>query len=282
MSLRRVLVILLCFAILSPLVGRAASPVWKVTRPEGGTLYLGGSVHALRASDGGLPPAFASALGQSARLVFESSTEKLDDKKMREAGEYPRGDSLKNHVDPRTYAYLKRFFALIGVPEAKMARYRPWALTLFLWSPDNRGLSSDLGVESVLQKRARAQGKPVSGLVSAREHMDVFIGLTERQSEAALLLTFIPSPSSSYERTIKAWRRGDVDRLWKETSAGFADYPAFGERLLEARNRRWLPKIEGFLRSGQVYFVVVGSAHLGGPEGLLALLKQRGYRAEQL
>jgi uncharacterized protein YbaP (TraB family) len=36
------------------------------------------------------------------------------------------------------------------------------------------------------------------------------------------------------------------------------------------------------MRSGQTYFVVVGSAHMGGPDGVLALLQARGYKIEQL
>jgi uncharacterized protein YbaP (TraB family) len=36
------------------------------------------------------------------------------------------------------------------------------------------------------------------------------------------------------------------------------------------------------LRSGKTYFVVVGAGHMGGPNGLLALLRSRGYRIEQL
>jgi len=33
------------------------------------------------------------------------------------AGTYPKGDNLKRHVDPRTYGYIRRFFALANVPE---------------------------------------------------------------------------------------------------------------------------------------------------------------------
>lgn len=260
----------------------AASPVWKVTGPQGGTLYLGGSVHALRRSDYPLPQAFDRALAESARLVFEVEQNPRDAQKLLQSGEYPKGDSLKNHVDPRTYAYVAKVFGLLGVPENKFASYRPWLLTMMLSSPSLRGLSADLGVEGHLSKRARASKKPVSGLVSMEEHLSVFTGLNERQSEAVLLLTFIPSASGSYPTMINAWKRGDAEALWRIGTAGYADYPAFGERLLEARNRAWIPKIEGFLRSAQTYFVVVGVGHMGGPEGLLPLLRKRGYKIEQL
>ena len=45
------------------------------------------------------------------------------------------------------------------------------------------------------------------------------------------------------------------------------------QRLLVDRNRNWLPKIEAlFARKGRA-FVVVGAAHLVGPDGLLAMLE---------
>src|SRR4029077_5984837 len=37
----------------------------------------------------------------------------------------------------------------------------------------------------------------------------------------------------------------------------------------------------GYLRSGKTYFVVAGAAHMGGANGVLALLRHRGYRFEQ-
>ena len=53
-------------------------------------------------------------------------------------------------------------------------------------------------------------------------------------------------------------------------------------RLIDVRNQNWLPKIDSYLRGGQTYFVVVGAGHIGGPTGLLALLKTRGCKVEQL
>jgi uncharacterized protein YbaP (TraB family) len=53
------------------------------------------------------------------------------------------------------------------------------------------------------------------------------------------------------------------------------------ETLLAGRNRRWVPKIEGCSQANQSCFVVVGAAHLVGPDGLLTLLKQRGFTVTQ-
>jgi uncharacterized protein len=268
-----------------PRANAATACVWKVTAPNG-VLYLGGSFHALRGSDYPLPPAFNRAFDASTRLAFEADPKVLQGsgKNFLKAGEYPESDSLKNHVDPRTYDYLRRVFAIWKVPEEKIARLRPWFIAMILQTPELHGYSSGLGVEGFLTRRARANSKPVSGLESLREGIEIFSGLSDRESEAFLLLTFIPAEHGSADstRVMEAWRHGDADtiaRMWHDSNR---DVPALGERMVAARNRNWIPKIDHYLRSGQTYFVVVGAAHIGGPEGLLALLKTRGYQIEQL
>jgi uncharacterized protein YbaP (TraB family) len=120
-------------------------------------------------------------------------------------------------------------------------------------------------------------------LETAQEHLEVFSGLSERGSEALLLMTFIPadkgSPDSS--RMLNAWRNGDADFLARSMHNSFSDFPAMADRLLGNRNRNWIPKIEGYIQSGKIYFIVAGSAHMGGSDGVVALLRARGYRVEQ-
>src|ERR1700748_231457 len=108
-------------------VAEAASCVWKATSPGGGTVFLAGSVHALRKSDYPLPAAYQRAFDSSSRLAFETEPKSMEaaSKGLNKAGQYGTGDNLKNHVDPRTYAYLKHYFTLRGVPEQKFNTYRP-------------------------------------------------------------------------------------------------------------------------------------------------------------
>ena len=281
---RWLLVLAFCFGSVS--AEAASGCVWKVTGPTGGTLYVGGSIHALRSTDYPLPGAYNRAFDASTRLALEVEPRALEvsSAALLRAGKYPANDSLKNHVDPRTYEYLRRVFGLMKIPEDKFSRYRPWCLVLLLDSPGMRGFSDDLGVDQFITNRARANGKQIVGLESASEHNAVFSGLNDRQSEALLLVQFIPSGNSAggSDRTMNAWRRGDVEAIASAMRAAYSDFPAFGERLLGARNRRWVPKLESYLKSGQTYFVVVGAAHLGGSDGLLALMRARNCKVEQL
>ena len=262
----------------------AATCVWKVTTNDGHLLYLGGSFHALRPSDYPLPHQYDRAFEASSRLAFEEDpkTGGAAFNALMKAGEYAKGDSLKNHVDPRTYSYLRRFFSLRNVPEQKFSRYRPWLLDILLSTPPPAYYQ--LGIERYLMKRAQAKSKPITGLESTREHNDVFVGLSDKQAEILLLTLFISAgqEEGKGDNMFVAWRRGDAEAVSRKTRESFADFPFMAERLLDARNRNWIPKIENYLQSGQTYFVVVGAAHMGGSSGLVTLLTQRGYHLEQL
>jgi uncharacterized protein YbaP (TraB family) len=146
------------------------------------------------------------------------------------------------------------------------------------------GMSETLGVEEFLMQRARPMPNQC-WVESAHEHADIFLGLNDRQSEAMLLIMFIPAERNSGsegDALANAWRRGDADTDTRIFMNGFRDFPSLGDRLLANRNRKWVPKIEGYLRTGKTYLVVAGAAHMGGPNGVLALLRARGYRIEQL
>lgn len=261
-----------------------AASVWKISDSSGKVLYLGGSIHALRPTDYPLPPEYARAFDASNRLAFEIDPKEMDaaGKSLVKAGEYPSGDTLKKHVDPRTYDYVRRFFAALNVPESKFAKFRPWFLAAMLQAPQLHGLSPDLGVEGFLKKRAGAKSKPISGLETMEESVRTISGLSDRQAEAMLLISFIPGSRSTGDQMTTAWRKGDADRLWAIASGMLADVPSIADRMITRRNHNWLPKIDAFMKNDQTYFVVVGAGHMGGPDGLLTLLRQRGYKIEQL
>jgi len=263
----------------------ATACVWKVTRPDGKIIYFGGSVHSLPRSDYPIPPAYQRAFDASSRIAFEVDAKALHESSnsLVQNGKYRRGDSLKNHVDARTYAYFRRLFGLMNVAEESFSQYRPWFIVLVLQSASSSGSSPKEGVDEYFMKRAAKRSMPVVGLESVQEHARVYSGLTDRESEILLLSTFVPSETHrGNDDLLKAWNRGDAETLARMMEQESQEFPAFNERLLGARNRAWIPRIDGFLASGHIYFVVVGAGHFGGSRGLLALMRAKGYQIEQL
>ncbi len=260
----------------------ARSPVWKVTAPNGASLYLGGSIHGLLSTDYPLPSAFNRAFEDSSALVIEDdpNISLSAARRFYKSGFYPKNDSLKNHVDPRTYEYLGRIFTLNQVPEAEWSKCKAWMLTMTILG----SATNQLGIEAYLMQRARANHERVFGIESFREHAEVISDMTDQQAESVLLFNLIPRGEGTGKRDqlVAAWRKGDVDAIAKQTPQVFHDLPSFGERLINQRNRRWVPKIESYLAQRRRYFVVVSAGHLGGPQGVLELLRRRGYQLEQL
>jgi uncharacterized protein YbaP (TraB family) len=273
----------ICALVVTLAEARAAC-VWKVTGSDGHTLYLGGSMHGLHSTDYPLPAAYNRAFELSSRIVFEDDLKPLTPgqlKKLLKSGEYPKDDSLKNHVDPRVYDYLRRLFAAAGnTPEAQWSRLRPWALLMGLAA----GGSNSLGVEFYLAQRARANHKPIEGLESSREHLEIIAGMTDQQAELALLASLVSAaPGTDKSKMVRdQWRAGNAEAMARDLRESYHDLPSFYQRLVVDRNHNWIAKIERYLNSRETYFVVAGAGHMGGPEGVLALLKERGYGIEQM
>jgi uncharacterized protein len=60
------------------------------------------------------------------------------------------------------------------------------------------------------------------------------------------------------------------------------EYPELYQALVVSRNQDWLPHIERALRQQNPVFMIVGTLHLLGKEGLIAILKEKGYTVLQL
>jgi len=53
--------------------------------------------------------------------------------------------------------------------------------------------------------------------------------------------------------------------------------PEFEKNLLDDRNAAWIPKIEANIKTTPS-FIAVGGGQLGGPKGVINLLRARGYK----
>ena len=268
----------------------AKACVWRVTG-GGHTLYLAGSVHALRGTDYPLPAEYDQAFQASSVLAFETDMTQMGKTHgflLEKAAVLPNGSTLRDHLDPRVYAYILKVAANAHSatdPEKKLEHLRPWAVAWLLQSPGGiSGLSGGEGVESYLIHKAAQAHKPTVGLVPLDEHIAVFGGMNDADSQTYLLLRFIQldQESKEFQRTVADWKHGNIDGVERSVEEDYRDAPSLRRRLLTDRNRRWLPEIVQWLQSGKTYMVVAGTAHMAGSEGVPALLRARGFQVEQM
>jgi uncharacterized protein len=274
---------------LSAAAAPAASPVW-VIRGAHSTIYLAGSVHLLPAQDAQLPPGFARAYADSARLVMELDLATVDPAAaagwMLEHGTLPPGSSLRTLLGDQRYARVSASAAQLGLPTDVIATQAPWVIALELTELDYQhlGMDPDQGVEEQLLHRAQSDGKPTAGLETLDEELGGLQALP-RDDQLRLLdqtLDELQQGPEELREVLAAWRRGDAPKLAALLSREYRSFPALYRPLVTARNQRWAPQIEHLAMGQQNCLVVVGALHLVGDGGLLELLRKDGFTPVQL
>jgi uncharacterized protein YbaP (TraB family) len=81
---------------------------------------------------------------------------------------------------------------------------------------------------------------------------------------------------------VEAWRTGDQKGLTDSLTLMAQADPTGYNTLIARRNQAWLPVIEKATTGKGTTFITVGAAHLIGPDGLVALLRQAGYSVSRL
>jgi uncharacterized protein YbaP (TraB family) len=252
-------------------------------------LYLAGSVHALGADAYPLAAAYENAFAASGTLVEEinlAEAEQLASAPILLAkGLYSDGRTFESAVGKDTAALVATRLKDTGIPVEMIRTMKPWMVMLMItvFEAQKAGLDASLGLDKYFFDKARAAGKPVLALETAESQIDRFDQMPDSLQEQMLrsTLTELEVQRSSLAAMINAWRTGDAAALEKMALSSFDGYRGAYTSLIVERNNNWVPQIEACMARPQPCFVVVGAAHLIGPDGLLALLNKKGYRLEQ-
>jgi len=168
----------------------------------------------------------------------------------------------------------------IVIPDAATEHMKPWAAATALSMPvPETGRVLDV----VLFQRAQQAGKPLHGLETIAEQLEVFDGLP-LEDQVGLLRDAVEQVAgldAMLAELLAAYKRQDLAAMVAINEAAMAtgDQRLAGEfqrRLIVDRNHRMAERMEPWLQQGGA-FVAVGALHLPGEQGLLRLLEQRGY-----
>ena len=159
-------------------------------------------------------------------------------------------------------------------------RFKPWMLAITLQGMElmKAGFDPALGLDQHFYDQAKESGKTVQGLETVEFQISRFDTMTMEQQDRMLAETLkeLATETATVGKLGDAWKAGDVPAIERIALADLKSDPAMYQRLLVERNRNWMPKIEAlFARKGRA-LVVVGAAHLVGPDGLIAMLQGKG------
>ena len=271
----------------APLFGQGKSFLWKV-EGAGGSAYLLGSLHVLTQDSYPLNATINKAFADSKVLVEEVDIDETSDPAQMMAALMKAmltGQTLDQVVSADTYAEVKRRAEKAGLPMMALNRMKPWLVAITLMAPtlQSAGFKPELGVDRHFYDRAIAMDMKRQALETLQYQLDRFDELPPKLQEELLKTTMedLDTEVSSVKEMAQAWAFGNVAAIEKMTLKALQESPELYKRLLIERNNNWVPQVEQCLKQKAGCFIVVGAAHLVGPDGLPALLSKKGYKVTQ-
>jgi uncharacterized protein YbaP (TraB family) len=267
--------------------GQGKGFIWRVER-DGRVGWLVGSIHVLTPEYYPLPDAMEKAFLRATTLMEEADVTEITSpdvvQLLTTKAIYTNGETLKTQLSPETYLMAQERLARLGMPIETFEKMRPWMMTLTLVAAEMKraGFDPELGVDRHFFEKANRLGKKLETLETLAEQLELFASFSPPLQEAMLrdTLRSLDSEISQMKVIADVWRSGDAAGLERVVLGQMVKEPALYEALIVKRNRNWVPKIEGCLAGGHC-FVVVGAAHLLGPDGLITALERKGYSVVQ-
>jgi uncharacterized protein YbaP (TraB family) len=252
-------------------------------------VFLLGSLHVLKSSAYPLAAEIDRAYASSQRIVFETNLgammEPAIQARMIELGVYPEGQNLFQNISETTRKNLEKKLQELGIPLDYFSRFKPWFLAVSLATLELQrlGFNPLYGVDLHFYTKAKADEKELAYLETVEYQLNLLgkMNAQDQKSFLAQTLKDLDISAQLADDMMAAWQHGEADDLYEILFESFADHPGIEDRLLTRRNQDWLPQIEKMLKTPKITMVIVGAGHLIGPEGLVELLKQKGYDVKQ-
>lgn len=270
---------------------RTIDPALYAVRDADSTMYLYGTVHVRPNGADWADDDVRRALGESQEVWTEieisPEAEARGQALALELGRAPQGQGLSTQLNEDERARLAALLQRLGMPEAALEPYRPWmaALTLTLVPIMQAGYNPQSGVDRAVDAFAEAGGIPLRALETVEEQLGFLSGFSA-ELQAQMLRDAIDDAEAGpgmLAEMSEAWERGDIEMLTTlVVESTRVEYPELYEVLFVRRNANWLPILEAELAGAGVDFVAVGAGHLGGSDGLVELLRARGFSVERV
>ena len=266
---------------------RADPPIWSVAGAEG-EVTMFGSVHLLAESTQWKTARLADALAKADEVWFEipfdAAAQSQAGAEALRRGLLSDKESLSKILPPDVWERLATTATTLGIEPARLDRLRPWLaeITLATTYLARRGAQESLGVERQLYESTPATAEK-KAFETPAEQIGFFAdaALTDQIASLRETLREIAEEPDSFDRLSAAWAAGDVGVIEADAVEDLRrDAPGMYERLVAARNRRWVVEIERLLKARRRVLIVVGVGHLVGPDSVPALLRRRGVAVE--
>lgn len=258
-------------------------------------IYLFGTVHVLHPDLRWRSATFNRIAGEAQELVLElSDTEMSPDNTaafaaMRMAKSVP----VLQRVSPSRREGLARMLRELQIPASSLDTLETWAVAVMLGvgqmaheyaggdTSATQATEQASGVEETLTREFHANGRPISGVETARDQIGAFRGMPLNVQQAMLDETVdaYTSGEEAGDPDESDWINGNLDGIAAEMETL---PPELYESLITRRNRNFADWLARRLdRPGTVLFAI-GAGHLAGRVSVQSMLESRGLHVQRV
>ena len=287
MMQKSIMKFILFFSFLTVFV-HAKTMFWEINGTHGGKVYLLGSMHVgaeeMYPLDPYINEAFINANYLFVEVKQNDKTIMAMNKALFQSGRYEDNDSISGHITPETYTQMQEWLKTYQMPIDSLDKYKPWvaALNLSMFELMQLGFSPMYGIDKHFESKAKRMSKQIYSLEGVSEQIGVlkFDENNYQENFLKMVMGSKKGTKSDMDILVNAYKEGNVTYFEQEILAPINSYPKIKELMLTKRNEKMLDKIQRYIKSkkGRKYFIVVGLAHLIGEEGLVELIKAKGYQ----
>ncbi|MDP1737526.1 MAG: TraB/GumN family protein [Caulobacter sp.] len=270
--------------------GALAAPALWAVKDRDSTIYLFGTMHVLSDEADWRTPAYDRALTDSTVVWFETDVD-ADPKTIAPLlirYGFDFHTPLSEKVSPETMAAVRKALKAFPGPPSVIDTMQPWTAGLMIQLAPAMGgdFSGEAGADSVLNKEARANGQTVRYFESAEQQVRFFADLPQGVQVQFLEDSLEGSAlgaGDDLEEMQAGWIEGDLQAFGSALTAAMRDErPELYDALIRGRNLLWTGVIAQEMRGSGVQMVNVGALHLVGQDGLVVLLRKRGFVVERV
>ncbi|MFN0013450.1 MAG: TraB/GumN family protein [Saprospiraceae bacterium] len=266
--------------------------LWKISanglkKPS----YLLGTIHLIPKAELKFSVGTYDALASSSRVAFEIDMKEMTNiaaqfsllSKAFMAG----GKTLRDLLPAEDYSFVKKRLKEQGLPTAMLERLKPMFISTLFGTDENATLGTDgdmTSVEMELYRQVKKRKLESAGLETAAYQMAIFDSIPY-ETQARMLVETLRSGDTDagsggeFEQMMELYRQKDISGMEAMMRTDGGGVQEFQDLLLHRRNRNWIPVMARMMREKPTLFAV-GAGHLGGEQGVIALLRRDGYQVD--
>ena len=259
--------------------------LWEITSPETKEKsYLFGTIHLIEKEFFQFPDLLKEKINSSSHILFETpypTTSNLkdlltlpEDRNILEYFSQNEKEKILNWSSKNLKMNQKEFLENYG-------DFKPFVL--FQTITQLPYLDNSVSYEQEIYKKLKLSSKKIEGLETIEEQIELLDKLP-LETQKTQIITAIDSANRNQKILFeiqKAYKSQDLQKIEALVNIESKINLYQSNVFLNAKSKKWIPKITSKINTNST-FIAVGVSHLPGEEGLINLLRKKGFKLKSI